>query len=81
MEAGPSFSHLNHLSSLQLLDVTELAGVADHFATLHIDNALRMRGFIKKKVYHAAGNNCSNSMSTPLQLHRHLTAIYNIMHV
>lgn len=49
MEAGPSFSHLNHLSSLQLLDVTELAGVADHFATLHIDNALRMRGLKKKK--------------------------------
>lgn len=49
MEAGQSFSHLNHLSSLQLLDVTELAGVADHFATLHIDSALRMRGFKKKK--------------------------------
>lgn len=62
MEAGQSFSHLNHLSSLQLLDVTELAGVADHFATLHIDSALRMRGFKKKEeVYNAAGNNCGNS--------------------
>lgn len=32
--------YLNHLSSLELLNVAELASVADQFATLHIDNAL-----------------------------------------
>lgn len=36
--------HLNHLSSLELLDVGELAGVADQFAPLQIDNALQVRG-------------------------------------
>lgn len=35
--------YLNHLSSLELLDVAELAGFADQFATLQIDNALGVR--------------------------------------
>lgn len=36
--------YLNHLSSLELLDVAELASFADQFATLQIDNALVVRG-------------------------------------
>ncbi|KAG7216850.1 hypothetical protein INR49_001504 [Caranx melampygus] len=36
--------YLNHLSSLQLLDVAELAGLADQFAALQIDDALLEMG-------------------------------------
>lgn len=36
--------YLNHLSSLELLDVAELAGLTDQFATLHVDDALQVRG-------------------------------------
>lgn len=36
-------TYLNHLSSLQLLHMTELSSFADQFAALHIDNALRRR--------------------------------------
>lgn len=32
--------YLNHLASLELLDVAELARIADQFAALQIDNAL-----------------------------------------
>lgn len=37
-------SHLDHFSSLQLLDVGELSGITDHFAILHVDSALGIRG-------------------------------------
>ena len=41
--------YLNHLSSLELLDVAELAGLADHFATLQIDDALQRRKYVTNK--------------------------------
>lgn len=39
-----SCAYLNHLSSLELLDVTELASFADQLASLHVDSALGIKG-------------------------------------
>ena len=61
--------YLNHLSSLELLDVAELASVADQFACLHIDNALVVRG--GNNTYHEPRQMSMDSKEIE-QKHRHV---------
>lgn len=54
--------YLNHLSSLQLLDVAELAGLADQFAALQVDDALLVR--LAENRYHKSSMTDSVSEET-----------------
>lgn len=47
-----NIQYLDQLSSLKLLCVTELASFADQFATLKIDNTLRIRVGDISHIYH-----------------------------
>lgn len=65
--------YLNHLSSFELLNMAELAGVADQFSTLQIDNALQGRG--GNNIYHESPKTSMDPKEIEQNPHIHIIII------